>query len=305
MSDRLIRLVDGLNSGSPRGRGAADVDAFLRPLVTDMKAYYRETGNPTLSVSIAIAYADRFQKTRSSTASFQYARLLSFVGEMLLAEGTNSERLSLGLAYLESSAEILLRLPIQYREILKAHVSVALYRGVTLKALGQYDESIRGMRREADIFRSRYSAFDVDLVMLTRQEVLMRQESRSFSSLIEDALTYRVSHPNEYYATIKRTFEFLVNTNKFKLATELYPQYLVAFRSVKSRLPLLSHISFSKNIGYFLSVTDRTEEATRILRSTLRYANALNLRGQERQISALLDGLGSGTQPILQTFRVS
>jgi hypothetical protein len=226
------------------------------------------------------------------------------MAEMLLAEGRNASSLERALDHITLALDVLRRVPIWSDETMRAHVSYALHQGVIRKALGRFDESIGGMRKARRLLATRFDVPTIELVMLERQETIMQQERAAFARMAQHATTYARHRPAEYYGTVKRVFEFALNHGLGDDARGIYSEFRRAFRVVQRRVPPLSHVSFCKNVGHFFLCDGQEQRGVNALEAALGEARRLNLRGQERQISALISSCAAVPQPVLQTFRV-
>ena len=269
-----------------------------------MKRNYKQAGNPWIIYTAALQIIDQVRSYRGSKSSFQFAELLAYAAEMILSEGKSAVTLRRGLSLIFEAQETIARVPVISKEILRARVSYALHEGIILKALGYFDEAIRIMRFRANNLESHYDVSDIETVSLSRQEVIMQQDKRAFARLAENAALYRDTHPAEYYGTLRRIFEYLLNTRRLDQAKAMHDEHLRAFRQIAYKLPQLSSVTFAKNEGYYqaLAVSERQGEA--LLGDALVAAQRLQLFGQERQIRSMLHNQGSVERIGLQVFKV-
>jgi hypothetical protein len=288
----------------PKGSRPIDIDRHLLPVVSTLKRIYQNIGNPSMLYLAGYSFVNPLRGVTGTSQSFQFSQLLAFLAEMLLAEGLDAKSLQLGLQHIDEALDLLARIPIWSEEIMRAQISYALYQGVILKALGRFDESIRVMRKNRESLSLIHGATRTDLVMLIRQEVIMNQETKGFAMLADYAGEYRRSHPAEYFGTIKRIFEFALNHGRMHDLDTLYPLFRRAFRATRYKLSPLSHVSFFKNVGHYLAVARDERRGVAVLRSSLTLARSLSLRGQERQIGALLGEGAVLARRGLPVFRV-
>lgn len=294
-----LQQVDVPDRATPR-----HVDEFLLPNVAHLRSAYRRTGDPRLTRLAATGLVAEVLAAPAALASFQTARLFALIAETHMDEGRDVSGLEDGLVALSRAKEILGRVDHVSDEVYKARITYALHEGVLKKALGHYDDSISGMRQEKDWLLSRKGVSPVEVVMLDRQEILMQQEASGFRGLLDAAPGYATVKPIEYYATVRRVFEFCLNKQLMANARQLFPEFRRAFRSVAAQLPMLSHVSFAKNVGQFALLIGRVPEAERILSRALHWSKVLHLHGQERQITSLLENLRDGKPHILLPFLV-
>lgn len=132
----------------------------------------------------------------------------------------------------------------------------------------------------------------------------MQQDVRLFRQLGDAAVTYARARPMEYFGSVKRVFEFAMNTGRMDEARQILPEFRRSFSAVRRKLPALSHVSFAKNIGHFYLANGKGQAGLGVLRSSLQASEALNLHGQRRQILDLMNAGGSVSQA-MPTFRVA
>ena len=87
--------------------------------------------------------------------------------------------------------------------------SMSLRKAVCLKALGEAGKALETL--EVDLRSFGGSSRNI---MLRRQIALISQEPRMFRELFQDAISYKTSRPIEYYSTVKRVFEFAMNSRR-------------------------------------------------------------------------------------------
>ncbi|HYD16301.1 MAG TPA: hypothetical protein VEA77_07870, partial [Hyphomicrobium sp.] len=279
------------------------IDSILFKYVRYLRGSYRSLGDPVLVYLAAARLESQVRIYHGATSSFQYTKLLALMAEMLVEEGRDEGRLSLALEHIEAAIETLNRVPVMSEEVLGTYVSCYLYRSVIQKALGNYDVSISGLVSSRRTLVSKMEMSNIDLIMLERQEVIMLQDMRLYRRLAENAASYAVLRPMEYYGTVKRIFEFCVTSGKLEDADKMLPEFKRAFDVISNRLPPISKIAFYRDIGLFLMCCGKTKSAESILRPALQRARSLNLHGQQRQITGIIGG-GPSTSVSLPTFRV-
>jgi hypothetical protein len=282
---------------------SAGIDAFLLPRLAYLKRVYEKHGDPKIAFMAAEPLCGKLGSLPGATQSFQFSRLLAFLGEMLLAEGKDAANLERAKIYVQRAIEIILRVDVLSVEIIGSYVNYTLHYGVILKALGDPDLAVKHMRVIRQFVTARLGFSDLEVLMLDRQEVLIQQDTILFSRMAEYAKTYVQTRPADYFGTVKRVFEFSINGGRIADARTLLPEYKRAFRAAKMKLNQLSQLSFAKNVAHFMLHERRTEESLAILRAALASARELNLKGQQRQVEALIadaDSLTTG----LSTFRV-
>jgi len=123
----------------------------------------------------------------------------------------------------------------------------------------------------------------------------MQQTVAGHRQLAEDAVRYITLAPFEYYRSLKRVFEFLVNMGQARTAEDLYPEFRRAFAAIADRATPISQVSFIKDVGHYLMIHRKTEAARRVLQRGLVEAWQRNLHGQMRQLGLLIRELEQGS----------
>jgi tetratricopeptide (TPR) repeat protein len=222
---------------------------------------------------------------------------------MLIAQGRDILTLTTALDTVEKALSILDKVPVRDEEIAKAYVEFTLYRAIALKALGEFDEALGEVRSTAQRLRFQQEMSYLELIMLHRQEVMMLQDAKQYQKLAENSQQYANAKPVEYYGTIKRVFEFAMNRD-LPDAAKIFPEFRRSYGAARQKLPLLSHVSFTKNVGQFLGQHGRPAAALKVLDAAKSAADRLNRYGQKRQIDALMDDVRQNTKNGLKTFSV-
>ena len=285
---------------------AADVDRFLLPQVQSLKREYQHIGDPHILYLAAQGLAATMRPVRPVERSFQYARLLSFLGEMLIAQGRDSRTLSVAADHLDRALDVLRNVSGVNSEVLRAHVQVELLAGIVHKALGDRDVSFRRIERAKRTITHGLGGSPVDVIPLTRQEVIMAQTVEGHRSLLENAYRYREVRPKEHYRSIKRAFEFSLNRGHRRDIETVVGEFIISFDRIADDVSPISSVSFHKNIGQYLILTGRIEDAVYLLTRTRSFAVAGNLIGQVRQIDRLISEARGGVQaPLLTAFAVA
>lgn len=302
VSQSVILFGRGLDI--PSSESVGSIDRFVFDQLEFLKLQYRRIGNPRLMFLAGQSVLTAVRDMRCADQSFQVARLHAFVADMLIAHGADPVLLGAALAHLDLATGILSRLNSFSREILQTHVSATLLAGVARKALGDFDESLRFMRDMSHDFGRFFAATDIDLVPLSRQETIMLQTPQGHRQLLESALAYRETHRREYYGSIKRVFEYSLNTGRINDAKILYGEWRSAYLRIRRTATPISHISFLKNLGQFAIAARDTAKADIVLRRALIEAQSRSLLGQVRQIERLIAEAHDGSGAKLITYRI-
>jgi hypothetical protein len=298
-------IIDGRTLESLAAGGARALDRFLLAETRALETEYKQHGIPRITALAAESLVQATAPLPQSKKSFQTARLHALVADKLIAHGATASDIRVAITSLEIALSILERIQTFSLEMLRAHVSFALLLGVARKAIGEFDEALRFMRETALDLRTSGDARYVDLVSLTRQETIMLQSPRAHRLLASAAISYRDTHPLEYYGSVKRVFEFVLNSGRLGEAQRLYPEWKASYLRVARRLDPLSRISFVKNLGQYAIERREVARASRLLGFAAVEAQRRGLLGQVRQIHHLIakarDGGSAGK---LLTYRI-
>lgn len=241
--------------------------------------------------------------SRFAVRSYQRARLLSYLSKVCIERGTRDD-VELSLQLSEESLSTYERAAVLNDQAVDEYVESALQAVVAVKALGDSDTSIWLIRSFVnDVMRheigSRY-----DVMALIRQELMMEQTEVAHRRIADEAPRYRTLKPREYYRSVKRLFEWLLNHGRLREATDLLPELRQAFRAQLTDAEPIVRVSFMKNLGQYHMLDGDAAVATHVLGRALMFATHHGLGGQERQIRMLLEEIAGGQRGSLATFRV-
>lgn len=304
--DPNVPIIVGRNTLEKLASGGSRaIDIFLLPEIRLIRNEYKRSGNPYIVYLAANSVANIVKPFKGSHSSFQYSQLLALMGELALAQGSHADIIHVAIYHIESAIEIVNQVDSFCNEIIAAEVNYCLLLAVAEKVLGNHGESLSYLHAVIKHLAAKRYASELDLVPLRRQEIMMHQTIGGHRQLAEDAVQFHRLNPLEYYRSIKRVFEFLLNTGGMHEAEQIYPELKRAFTAVSFSVDPISHVSFLKNIGQYMLLRNETEQASMVLGRTLLDARRLNLQGQVRQVTHLLQELDSGNnQGKLETFIV-
>lgn len=292
--------LEAMNDAGPRG-----IDAFLLRHIRELREEYRRQGNPYIIYLAGLSLLNAVSSVPRCNQSFQVSQLHGFLGELLIAAGRDAASLRAAIDHLEIAIEIVSGFGALSPDIVRARIFFALLHAVALKALGRFDDSLSLLRQASANLRQKWAATTVELTPLQRQLVIMEQRVVGYNALVETAVSFRDTHPVEYYRSLKRVFEFFLNRGRIREASEIVPELKRAYGMIATQAPPLVHISFLKNIGQFLMSTGEVASAVSLFLSAIREAKRLGLHGQYRQLALLLDeARAGGGHGQLVTFRV-
>lgn len=223
--------------------GAPAVAGFLGAQAAFIERAWFAEGNAAL---VAFAASSLLSQVDGRVPHCEALALLHVLeAQALLAAATHSDHAVRALAGADRVQDILSGLTPTATsfELLSESVLIA---GVALKAVGRFDDSIdylRAQRRDR-----RWSG--VAAIALARQEVMMMfQDEDRHLLLLHEAPAYRDARPREYFRTVKRVTELLLNRQRLALADVLAPELGRAYVRAKSELSVLGRLSMMRDLA--------------------------------------------------------
>ena len=280
-----------------------EADAFAGPVLDTLRHRYRASANGALVLAPGLHKLGEARQLGGAETAVRVAALESFLADVLIAIAKSGEDLR---AAEHLSSHALERLaaanaPTAQNKSLAVHT--ALLNGIAYKAIGDVDAAFVALERHASALKSQLGVGWLELAPLRRQSVLMSQTEAGFVALANESTAYRELRPAEYYANLKRFFEFLLNRRKLSPARSIFPIVRDAYIRAFSHLSPLGHVSFLKNTGQFVILDGYPRKGTALLYQALRAASQFQMHGQVRQINRLLNEAQDG-QPTLEAFRI-
>jgi hypothetical protein len=165
---------------------------------------------------------------------------------------------------------------------------------VSLKARGKleaYEEFMRSAVSDSWLIANGTPG---DRVPLVRQYVMMRQSLNEHIALLYRAHEYKRERPLEYYRTLKRVVEFLVNKGLSESAQQLEKELTLSFLASSDKMPLLGKVSFARDMAQLLALKGETQEGAKLAATALKRAQEAELLGQVRQLKAIRTAIESG-----------
>jgi hypothetical protein len=141
-----------------------------------------------------------------------------------------------------------------------------------------------------------------DRLPLIRQEVIMVGGATPHRWLAEQHDAMRAAGPLEHYRTVKRLLEFVMNQGNVSAGRRLLPASIRAFAPLAAAAPPLARVSMVKNVGQLESLDGRPQRGLALLRVAGLAAEEQGLKGQLRQIDAMIEMVQLGERPLLHTY---
>jgi hypothetical protein len=282
----------------------AAYDEFIKREVDSLEAAYRQGAPPKL---VALGAENVLTATASiqGRASTERARLRGLIGRMLVAAGGDVRAMQAAESHLVSAEEEFTAAATWTRGQIAAYVALVLNHAIALKARENVADSSALLRETiADRALSKYFA-PGDTLPLVRQGIIMAGGASAHAWFADYAADLKGASPSEDYRSVKRVFEFVLNQGAVRAAEPLFQSLLETFGAIADHVAPLARISFIKNVGQFRALQGNTAQAAVILRAARRGAEKRHLRGQIRQIDAMLMLIDAGEQPVLNTFHAA
>lgn len=264
------------------------------------KAIYHQLGNPLFAIKYGSHACNIVHEITIYEISI--ANFASYMAELIIAAGVINPDVERLLEISEAHAR---KSPCSNDIRIKVLANVFLLKSISEKAQKKQDEAYLTLEQaETDPWISQK---DVSLIMtpVYRQKMMMEQTIVSHQKLLARAAVLKYSNPLEYYRTLKRVFEFIVNSGEEAMSRSLMPELQVAFSAIQNQVPKITAISLLKNFGQANALFGNSELAIRQLDIAAREAQRYELKGQVVQINRLLQAVTDGNVVgKLSTFRV-
>lgn len=280
-----------------------EANEFSAPVLRDLRTRYRTSANTTGVITDGLRELEAARRFNGADTAVSVAALESFIADVLISVAQSAPELHQAL---ELSSRALVRLEsirIRSEEIRSLAVHTALLNGIAHKAIGDRDEAFAAIERHTSRLVARLDIDWLHAIPLRRQVVLMSQSNTNFSALAQEAIAYKTLRPVEYYTSLKRFFEYLLNHHKVDLARTTFPLLREAYSLASHGLAPTAHVSFLKNSGQYLLIDGYPRKGSELLLQALRPAAQFSMHGQVRQINHLLNE-ASGGDPTLEVFRL-
>lgn len=285
-AEKLERLRDGTDD---------ELDRFMLPHVRLLEGSFRESGQALLTLAGTSSLLARLDEL-SNRRSVAMARLKGLEASLLLAAGIGEVDARRAERRAREATDTARRTSASgTAEFVSEYEMVT---AVALKAVGEIDASVQHSRTAARDLGTYELA-----VPLVRQEVLMRQERRSFEQLLDHAPNYSASRPREYYRTLKRAFEFELNQRDVRAAELMVPELLRAFGHCDRR-GVLDRVSLLKNLAQLFGAMGQSRRALLVLDAASTVSHRAGFNGQRRQIDALRLSYAEGGTGRLESFEL-
>jgi hypothetical protein len=273
---------------------ASDVgyaDKFFSLETKNIRRLYYQSGNPKLAYLCGQGFSQLGLELQLKGCLGLGALEVS-LGELLIATGSSEEalnlaavHLNLGLAQIEGSprTELVARLLGQWYMMMavvyKASRRVEDYASVLKDGIED-----RWLLEHAD---------PGDIVPISRQRVMMRQDINEHIALLDSATRYKSTRPIEYYRTVKRVIEFLTNRGLVASASRLERELLLAYAQSGDKTTI-SKVSMGRDMAQLAGLKGEKDYAKKLVSATLSTAQSAELFGQVRQLRVLSAAIDQG-----------
>lgn len=264
------------------------------------KTIYHQLGNPCFAIKYGSHACNLVHEITIHEISI--ANFTSYIVELIIAAGIINSNVDHLLEISEAHAR---RSPCSDDLRIKVLANIFLLKSISEKARKQQSEAYLTLEQaEQDPWIAQN---DISLIMtpVYRQKMMMEQTITSHQKLLARALVLKQSNPLEYYRTLKRVFEFIVNSGEQAMSRLLMPELQIAFSAIQNQVPKITAISLLKNFGQANALLGNSDLAKRQLNIAVCEAQAYGLKGQVVQINRLLQAVTDGNViGKLSTFRV-
>jgi hypothetical protein len=271
-----------------------DFDAAILPHVALLESVFRRSGQATAVLSGVCSLLSALSEFHGRR-SIAIARLYALEALLLLASGNDA--IHAHRAGLRAHAATQLARQLDTPDVAEFVAEEEMVTAVAMKATGDIDGCLAHLRAAA----RQLGPYEI-AVPLIRQEALLFQDRNLFDKLLKQASTYRASRRREYYRTLKRTFEFELNSGNIQDAAALLPELL--WSSSRSPMKVLDRLSLLKNLAQMFGAMGQYRRAMVVLDVALAVAAQSGFHGQERQIRTLRASFSQGTPGRLISFEL-
>lgn len=288
-------LIDSFRSGD-----YLRIRTFYLDEYRTVKAIYQNLGNPVTAMRYGVHAHQMVKEVCVSEICIGFFE--SYMAELTLASGHIDSTIDEYLFYAEKHARTA---KCDWQLRIKALSSIYLMKSISEKAKRESDKAYMTLE---EVERDPWIMKKDDLLLMTpvfRQRMMMEQTVASHMKLLERASLLKKVNPLEYFRTIKRVFEFCINSGNTVAAEKLIKEVLLAYNGIKTDVPPITKISLLKNMGQANVLFGEKELAISQLQNALRDARYYKLEGQVTQIKNLISAAHEGNVVgKLTTFRV-
>lgn len=280
-----------------------EIDSFLKERLAVLRNHHRSGVAPRLVSHAGEVILNNVSGVPGFNSSLEAAQLQVFLADVLLSSALTKQTLIHAQSYVLSAKETIARGSRITQKTLNLYVHGSLIDSVAHKASGNIDAAMNALESSSKFALSEFDANSMDLIPLHRQRVLMLQKKDAFYELALRSRAYRNTNPAEYYATVKRVFEFLLNHHQIDDADRIFKEFRLAYAQAAELLPLIAKVSFIKNLGHYFSLHGLHKRATTLYVNALYVAEKMQFLGQRGQLIALLHESGN-KQGVLPKFEI-
>jgi hypothetical protein len=259
-----------------------EIDDLVRVKLGCLRMQYRLFGNPILiynaGQSLAMLVKQRWKKPGEP-----FGQLLLFLGELLINSGIDAPTVGHAQQHLETALPILAQRRASRGQSLGDYLRACWLRAVAIKMQGGFDEALRSVNDALTDKTVSKLATIRETIPLERQKVIMEQTAKAHTTL-EATLPGYERDAVEQYRSLKRLFEFSLNTRNALSVERLYEKTRTAFRKALPHLDQISRISYYKNLYQYHRTMRNGRIAGGIFSFVTQEAVRLDLWGQHRQI---------------------
>jgi hypothetical protein len=259
-----------------------ELQIILFDKISEFTRLYHQFGNPILIYEAANALAQKCAGFLDAKP-FELGRLHALLGYLLINADPDIKAIKQAREHLEIALNIIDNQQMFNQEILKVYLRASWLHAVAIKIEGDFDTAFNLLINKLEDKQLKRLAGIHDAIPLVRQRVIMEQTKSAHDELFNSAQGYK-KNAAEYFHSVRRVFEYALNTQNFETIDELYNLCQSAFKRCRAELDKVYIYTYLKNVYHYLMLKGQLSPAARLYKRITKETMDLNLMGQHRQI---------------------
>jgi hypothetical protein len=255
--------------------------------IQELKLQYHRSGNPPIVYERGNQLANLFRGVPDYRL-YQLGCLHQFLGYLLITANRNLASIQLAEAHIRLALSIFDAHAVTTTDVLADLTRGHWLLGICLKMQSKHDESVDILSRSLSDPYLRRMGSPGHRIPLIRQLVIMAQAHQSFQRL-SGTLRSQMTSPVEYFHSVRRLFEFSLNSHDLRAARVFFDECSSAFAKAKPLLESVHIAAYYKSVFHFFRMSNQDILADMVLKNTVRTTNRLGLHGQKRQLLSLAE----------------
>jgi hypothetical protein len=269
-----------------------EVEVYLYEKISFFKKQYKLFGNPMLVYNTAIVLANKVAHFLDQNL-YQLGRLHAFLGYLLINANPNLVTIKISRAHLEKAINIINNTNTFSEEVFRSYMYINWLLAVAIKIEGQFDEAYDLIVRCIEDKHVKRFGATMTTIPLIRQKAIMEQTARSHQSLARTVDSYK-SDPVEYFHSVRRLFEYSLNSQDRNLLDYLYKLANFSFQKARPYIDVVYTYSYYKNVYHYLRLKGEVQRAEVIYTLIVEKTELLQLYGQRKQIIEIKSTFDTG-----------